>query len=388
MIGWLDMYSGVSGDMLLGALVDAGVPLDVLSSWVIDMGLPIELTAERVNRAGLSATKVHVHTQAQAEPRSWLDIRELFRRGAADLPLAAERTFQTLATAEARVHGIAVEDVHFHEVGALDAIADVVGVCAGFRSLGLRELTGSAVALGGGTASTAHGSIPIPGPAVLEIARTSQLPAYGGGDHELCTPTGAALVANLVTAYGPMPPMVIQATGTGAGSRDLPERPNVVRLVLGEPISPDPAPSPVLVLSANVDDLDPRAWPSVLQALLTAGADDAWLIPILMKKGRPAHTVNALVTAELAAAVRQVMFRETTTLGIRDTPAAKTALAREFRSVEVDGERIVVKVAVAADGQVLNAMPEWDDVQRAADVLGRPITRVLAQALAAFELAG
>ena len=385
MIGWLDLSSGVSGDMLLGALVDAGVPIELLQTELDRFGLPITLEAERVTRGGLSATHVNV---IAAEPtpvhRRLADVRELLSRLSEPVAAAATRTFERLAQAEAKVHGIDIGDVHFHEVGALDALADVAGVCAGFLSLQLTALTAGPIALGGGSVASAHGRLPVPGPAVLELLRASGAEVSGGGStaHELCTPTGAALVASLTTGFGPLPSLQISATGSGAGTRETPGRANIARLVLGEPVA---ARDGTLVIAANVDDLDPRVWPHVLEALLAAGADDAWLTPILMKKGRPAHTVSALVTGEQAPAIRAVLLRETTTLGVRETAVTKTALNREFVSVEVDGQSIAVKLGRDANGDLLNAMPEWDDVVRAAAALDRPLKRVLAQAQAAFE---
>jgi pyridinium-3,5-bisthiocarboxylic acid mononucleotide nickel chelatase len=385
MIGWLDLSSGVSGDMLLGALIDAGVPLGLVQSEIACLGLDIELVAERTTRAGLAATRVHVVTHEQNPPRRTLpQIRELLSRLTPPVAVAANRTFELLAAAESRVHGIAADEVHFHEVGALDALADVAGACAGLLSLGLSELTAGPIALGGGTVATAHGQLPVPGPAVLEILRSASAPALGGGAVELCTPTGAAIVAARATGFGAMPAMTVSATGSGAGSRDTPGRPNIVRLVLGEPVTATPA-AQAIVIEANVDDLDPRAWPLVLDALLAAGADDAWLTPILMKKGRPAHTVSALTSEPSAAAVRAAFFRQTSTLGVRETPAAKTALAREFRTVDVGGQPVAIKLGWGPDGTLLNAMPEWDDVVQAAKVLDQPVKRVLAQAQAAFE---
>jgi hypothetical protein len=275
-------------------------------------------------------------------------------------------------------------------VGALDALADIAGVCAGFASLQLTSLTAGPIALGAGTVNTAHGQLPVPGPAVLELLRESGAAISGGGAaQELCTPTGAALVTSAATGYGPLPPMQIRATGSGAGTRETPGQANIARLVLGEAVALKEGsahqPAGALVIAANVDDLDPRAWPHVVEALLAAGADDAWLTPILMKKGRPAHTISALTGQASAAAIRAVLFRETTTLGVRETPAAKTTLTREFHNVELDGQVIAVKVGRDADGALVNAMPEWDDVVRAAAALDQPVKRVLAQAQAAFE---
>jgi uncharacterized protein (TIGR00299 family) protein len=395
MIGWLDLSSGVSGDMLLGALVDAGVPIELLQTELDRFGLPITLEAERVTRGGLSATHVNViAVETTPVHRRLADVRELLSRLSAPVAAAATRTFERLAQAEAKVHGIDIGDVHFHEVGALDALADVAGVCAGFLSLQLTALTAGPIALGGGSVTSAHGRLPVPGPAVLELLRASGAEVSGGGSaaHELCTPTGAALVASLTTGFGPLPSLQISATGSGAGTRETPGRANIARLILGEPVAasgpasePVSAPPATLVIAANVDDLDPRAWPHVLESLLAAGADDAWLTPILMKKGRPAHTVSALVTGEQAPAIRAVLLRETTTLGVRETAATKTALNREFVSVDVDGQSIAVKLGRDANGELLNAMPEWDDVVRAAAALDRPQKRVLAQAQAAFE---
>lgn len=389
MIGWLDLSSGVSGDMLLGALVDAGVPLELMQAEVACLRLDIRLVREAVSRAGLAATRVHVVTTEQNPPQRTLpQIRELLSGLTPAVAEAATRTFELLADAEASVHGINRDEVHFHEVGALDALADVTGVCAGLLSLDLAALTAGPIALGGGSVTTAHGVLPVPGPAVLEILRAAQASAHGGGDVELCTPTGAALVAAHATGFGPLPAMTATSVGSGAGSRDTSGRPNVVRLVVGEPAATAMPATEAVVIEANVDDLDPRAWPVVLDALLAAGADDAWLTPILMKKGRPAHLVSVLSSPSAAPAVRAALFRETSTLGIRETLAAKSALTREFRTVEVGGQSIAVKIGRDADGAVLNATPEWDDVVRAAGVLGQPVKRVLAQAVAAFEQLG
>jgi uncharacterized protein (TIGR00299 family) protein len=299
------------------------------------------------------------------------------------------------------VHGTSPDEVHFHEVGAHDAVADVVGAAAGFVALGADRVHVSEIALGGGTARAAHGRIPVPGPAVLEILRRAGAPAHGGPvDVELCTPTGAAVLAAVATAWGPMPPMRVSAVGHGAGTRELPGRPNVVRLVLGETADPGPAPAaaPVtdlagaapgsrpgeqeLLLETNVDDLDPRLWPAVLARLLDVGASDAWLTPMLMKKGRPAHTLSVLVAADRADAVRRVVFTETSTIGLREQVVGKRALDRRTETVEVGGRPVRVKVALL-DGAVVNAQPEYDDVVAAATALARPVKVVLAEASAA-----
>ena len=269
--------------------------------------------------------------------------------------------------------------MHFHEVGALDSIADVVGVAAGFVHLGLDWLVCSPVALGGGTVRIAHGEVGVPVPAVVELLRG--LPSYGGPvDLELTTPTGAALLAVLSDEFGPQPAMAVDVVGVGAGGRDPEGHANVVRLLVGSSPAVEPA-TTALVIEANVDDLDPRLWPDVIAALLEAGAADAWLTPILMKKGRPAHTLHVLVSAEAAAPVRREVFRQTSTIGVREHAFAKHALDREFLDVEVGGHRVAVKLA-RLDGELMNVQPEYADVVAAAAATGRPVKDVLAEAAA------
>jgi uncharacterized protein (TIGR00299 family) protein len=391
-IGWFDCSSGVAGDMLLAALVDAGGDVRVMQAAVDAVSPePVELRVETVTRAGLRATRVDVTAPASTTDRRWTDIRELLA-GAALEPAVrdlATAAFTRLAEAEARVHGTASDEVHFHEVGALDAIADVVGFAAGFRDLGLDTVSASAVAVGGGSVRTEHGRLPVPAPAVVDLLR--HVPTHGGGvDVELATPTGAALLTTVAAGFGDQPPMRVQRQAVGAGGRDLPGRPNVVRLLLGEPAGApgqDGLPAAAVVLEANVDDLDPRIWPAVLSRLLAAGASDAWLIPILMKKGRPGHTLCVLAEPAAADRLRAIMFTETTTIGIRETPVGKRALSRSEHTVTVDGARIRVKTATL-DGVIVNAQPEYDDVAAAAEESGKPIKVVMSDATAAARRAG
>ncbi|MGF7235658.1 MAG: nickel pincer cofactor biosynthesis protein LarC [Frankia sp.] len=406
-VGWLDLSAGVSGDMLLGALVSAGADLATMARAVDAVGLPVHLRRSAVSRAGLAATKIDVETDPEpaGTARPWREIRRLLTTAPLEPGVRdqALEVFAVLARAEGAVHGVGVDDVHFHEVGGLDAVADVVGVVAGFAALRLDTVVATPLALGGGTVRTAHGALPVPGPAVLELLRAAGAPAFGGPvEVELCTPTGAALVTTIAGSYGPMPPMVAEATGVGAGRRDLPGRPNVVRLVVGPSYPPvsgpahDQGPSasapategPALLLETNVDDLDPRAWPEILAVLLAGGASDAWLTPILMKKGRPAHTLAVLVTPERADGIRRLVFHHTPTLGVRETVVGKRTLARGLVPVEVAGQPIVVKVATLPDGTIANAQPEWSDVRRAAEALGQPVRSVLAEAVAAALAAG
>ena len=384
MIGWLDCRAGVSGDMLLGALVDAGAPLSSLQAAVDALGVePIRLRVEEVSRGGLGALRVHVEVSDTAVTRTWADVRELLHAASVADPVRAVAldVFARLAAAEAAVHRVPADEVHFHEVGALDAIADVVGAAAGLHALGLTRLTASTVSLGSGSTRGAHGPLPVPAPAVLELLAGAPVVA-GAVPAEMATPTGAAVLAAVVDAWGELPPMNVHRTGMGAGGRDPAEVANVLRLVVGSPLNAGAATA--LLLETNVDDLDPRLWPGVLQRLLDVGASDAWLTPILMKKGRPAHTLSVLCPFAAADAVRRVVFTETSTIGLREQVVGKHALARSERVVTVDGHPIRVKVA-SHEGHVVTENPEYDDVAAAAAALERPVKDVLRAAQTATK---
>jgi len=387
---WVDASAGIAGDMLLGALLDAGASLDAVRSAVAAV-VPGEVVVRTsaVTRAGLRALKVDVESTGDGHPhRSWARIRALL--GSADLPTAirdpALAVFARLAEAEGRVHGIPADDVHFHEVGSWDAIADIVGVCAALADLGVDRVTASPVAVGSGRTRAAHGDLPVPVPAVLELARGWQVLA--GGEGELATPTGMALLRTLADTCGPIPPMEIAAVGIGAGGRDTGGRANVVRAVVGAAAVADaPTASDMWVLETNVDDLDPRLWPTVLAALLAAGAPDAWLVPILMKKGRPAHTLCVLAHDRDREALRDKVFALTSTLGVRETPVSRTALQRDWRAVTVPGGEVRIKVGLRA-GRIATATAEFEDAAALARTRGVPVRRVLDEAAAAADAAG
>jgi uncharacterized protein (TIGR00299 family) protein len=300
----------------------------------------------------------------------------------------AQIVFAQLAVAEGRVHGIAAEDVEFHEVGALDSIADVVGVAAALHDLGVTSLSAGPVALGSGQVRGAHGMLPVPVPAVAELARGWRVSA-GDAEGELTTPTGMALLAALAERSEDLPSLRLQRVGVGAGTRDVAGRANVTRVILGDPATvPSPAPvSPVLLLEANVDDLDPRLWPDVLQRLLTAGADDAWLVPITMKKGRPAHILTVLSEPSRADGLRTEMLTQTSTFGVRQTETSKYALPRTWFQVDVDGDPVAIKVA-HREGVITQVSPEFDSVAARAAALGRTQHDVLTAAVAAATAAG
>ncbi|MFM6849406.1 MAG: nickel pincer cofactor biosynthesis protein LarC [Terrabacter sp.] len=391
---WLDLSAGVAGDMLLAALVDAGAPLSQVQS-AVDAVIPgtVRLVAHEVARAGMRALKVDVELlAADQHHRSWSVIRDRLVSAALDEPTRrrALAAFGSLAEAEARVHGVGVEEVHFHEVGAWDSIADVVGVCAALTALGVAGVTASRIALGSGTVSAAHGRIPVPVPAVLELVRGWQVTA--GGDGELATPTGVALATALATRQGDLPSLNVTGSGVGAGTKDVAGRPNVVRVVIGDVAAgggeaSDLEPAEMVVLEANVDDLDPRLWPGVIDALLDAGAADAWLTPIQMKRGRPAHTLSVLAEPRRRARLRDLVLAATSTIGVRETAVRRWALARGWADVDVDGCRVGIKVAHRV-GRIVTATPEFRDVDAAASSLRVPVRLVLDRAVAAAVAAG
>jgi uncharacterized protein (TIGR00299 family) protein len=389
-VAWLDVTAGVAGDMLLGALVDAGADLDDVQR-LVDLVLPetVRLEATPLQRAGLRAVKVEVTSRVEDHPhRRWPEIRSRISAAELPAPLAAQAdtVFRRMAEVEAIAHGVPVEDVEFHEVGSWDSVADVVGTCAALHLLGVDEVAITPIALGSGSVRTSHGVLPVPVPAVLGLVDGWAVEA--GGEGELATPTGVALVTTLATSQGPLPALEVMASGVGAGTRDPAGRPNVVRVVLGRRTAPDgDAPHRLVVLEANVDDLDPRVWPTVLAGLLEAGAADAWLTPVLMKKGRPAHTLSVLSEPDLGSSLRNRIFALTSTLGVRESTVQRWALDRGWADVAVEGHAVPVKVA-HRDSEIVHATPEFDDVARLAGELGRPVRDVLAAAVAAASQAG
>ena len=381
-VAWFHCFSGIAGDMALGALIDAGADVDEIRSLL--KTLPVsgwDLETESVLRSGIAGTKVHVHTEADPPARTAADVIGIISD--ANLPERVHRralaTFRALAEAEGRLHRQPPETVHFHEVGALDAIVDVVGTCIALELLDVDIVASSPVADGIGTVRAAHGVLPVPVPAVVELL--AGCPTYGLDiARELTTPTGAALLAANVVTWGPMPAMTISASGFGAGTADLGDRPNLTRVVIGsrsdEPAVPG---QPVVLLEANVDDVTGETLAYAIDALLGAGAHDAWVTPILMKKGRPAHTVSALVEPSMLSAVRDVLVRETGTMGVRASTLERWPQSRAFDTVEVEGHPVQVKVTA---GRV---KAEHDDAARVARLLGLPVRDVVQRAEQAWR---
>ncbi|MEA2243257.1 MAG: pyridinium-3,5-bisthiocarboxylic acid mononucleotide nickel chelatase [Solirubrobacteraceae bacterium] len=373
---YVDCIGGVAGDMLLGALIDAGADVELPDLNV--EGLRIELgTAER---HGIMATTVTVHGAPGQPHRQWSSIRAQI--DAAQLPerprARAQAAFARLAVAEGRIHGIEPEQVHFHEVGAVDAIGEVVGVALALESLGVDRVVCSPLPVGRGFVDAAHGRLPLPAPATLTLLEGA--PIHGVDiAMELVTPTGAALVASLADGFGAIPAMTVEGSGYGAGTRDLEKLPNVVRVIVGTEARPSTG---VSLIEANLDDLLPELAPDAAAACFAAGALDVWTTPIQMKHGRPAFTLSALARPADEHAVATTLLRETSTLGVRIAHLDRIELERESFTIELDGEPVRVKVG-KLDSRVVNLAPEHADCERAARILGEPVKVVWARALAA-----
>jgi len=387
--------------MLLGALVDLGLPIEALRDELTKLPLQgYRLEAKRVQRASLQATKVdvitdapkpgqdhgHRHGHAHAQPQRGLrEILGLLEQSGleAEVKAKAASLFHRLAVAEATVHGMKPEDVHFHEVGAVDSIVDVVGGVVGLHWLRADRFVASPLNLGTGTVSMSHGNFPVPPPATAQLVKG--VPAYGAGDGELLTPTGALLVTSYASSYGPLPLLRLEQVGYGAGTRVSPDRPNVLRLMVGEEEAGHS--QTVLVIEAEIDDMSPQLFGPLIDQLLAAGALDAYYTPVQMKKGRPGVLVSVIAEASRRAALEELLFRETTTLGVRYQEWQRTVLARELVSVETAYGPIGVKLGRRGE-RVMNAQPEFDACQRAAERHGVPVKEVWAAALAAQRARG
>lgn len=383
-ICYFDCFAGAAGDMILGALLDLGVPSSVVEEAVGALNLTgWSLSVQVTDKGGLRATRALVRVEERTE-RSLADIEEVLTSSSLSerVRSLALNAFRTLGRAEAKVHGVDIEEIHFHELGALDAIVDIVGSCAAFDHLDPRHTTVSPLPLGSGRVETAHGPLPVPVPAVVEILAGAKAPVIPGGRGETITPTGAALLVTFADSFGAPAPMRLEATGYGAGERDT-DLPNVVRLLVGEaesstldaPDSPD-----AFVIETNLDDMSPELVAHACERLLESGASDAWTTPITMKKGRSAVTLSVLVSPEKRDGVLDVVFAETSTLGVRMVPVAKEMLERDFAIVEVAGQVVRVKLGIHR-GRVVNQAPEYEDARAAARALGLPLKEVYELAL-------
>jgi uncharacterized protein (TIGR00299 family) protein len=378
---WFHCFAGIAGDMALGALLDAGADLDEVRAVI--RRLPIEgwsLDAAATMRNGIAATQAVVRTSDTAIVRTYAHIRGLLEEARLpDRVLArALAAFGALATVEGRLHRRPPSQVHFHEVGGLDAIVDIVGTCAALEVLGVDNLAASPVATGMGMVRTAHGMLPNPAPAVVELLRGA--PTYGVDvPVELTTPTGAALLATLASEFGPQPAMSVRASGFGAGTRELETLPNLTQAIIGTAVAPRPSGQPVQLLETNVDDVTGETLAHAVAALLDAGALDAWVAPIVGKKGRPAHVVSALCDPVLTGEVAAVMAAETGTLGIRGHRMERWPVPRTFDAVEVEGATVRIKVG---PGRI---KAEHDDAAWVARRTGLPLREVVRRAEAAWQ---
>jgi uncharacterized protein (TIGR00299 family) protein len=443
-VAYFDCASGASGDMVLGALVDLGLPLDRLRAELAKLDLHgYRLEARKVDRAGLQATKVdvivegepgpspvavnvnlnvnvpvpgppaeqghshshdhshphghshshdhdhshgHSHEQAHAHPhRALSDILRMIDRSGLETRVKhrAAELFQRLGEAEAAVHGTDTEHVTFHEVGAVDSIVDVVGAVIGLGWLDVDRFVASPLNVGSGTVKIAHGEYPVPPPATLRLL--AGVPMYGNGVGELLTPTGALLVTAYAGGYGPLPPLKLEGAGHGAGSRDTPSRPNVLRLIVGdEAVSPSAGGGTVLVMESEMDDMSPQLFGPLLDRLLGAGALDAYYTPVQMKKGRPGVLLTVIAEPVRRSAIEDLLFAETTTLGVRWHEWERTVLDRESVPVETEYGTISVKVG-RRQGRVTNVQPEFEDCLARARAASRPVKEVWAAALSAYH---
>ena len=451
-IAYLECFSGMSGDMFLGALIDAGVPPRVLEETVAALGLGARLEISRVVRSGISATKVdvwadgekdlpreeywtkqgdvaraptkvsrehghdhesghqhthdhphehepssghevsqseapapHEHSRAHSHShgRGLTEIREIISRAA--ISVAAQKTaiaiFEALGTAEAKIHATSIEKVHFHEVGAVDAMVDIVCAAVGAEALGVDEIICSSLNVGGGSVKCAHGTFPVPAPATVELLKDA--PVYSSGiQAELVTPTGAAIVKTLAKSFAAFPEMKIEKSGYGAGSRDFPGHPNVVRLTIGEAASvlaAKTASEIVTVLEANLDDLNPQVFGYVMDRLFEEGALDAFGVPVQMKKNRPGTLLTVLCKPEDASKLTQLIFTESTTLGVRRRDEVRQTLARRWENVRTQWGDVRMKIA-SMNGTVTNYAPEYEDCRKIAAENHVPLKTVMQEA--------
>jgi pyridinium-3,5-bisthiocarboxylic acid mononucleotide nickel chelatase len=384
-LAYLDCVGGIAGDMLLAALVDGGAPVEALRSVPRRLGLRgIEIEVVQVERGGLRATHVIVTASEQTSERDAAAVQALV--DAADLPERAKRrsldVFARLASAEGKVHGLPPARVHLHEVGAADALVDVCGSCLLLEELDVDRVACSPLPVARGLVRASHGSLPLPAPATLELLVGAPLEGVDE-EVELVTPTGAALVAVLADSFGPLPPLVLDRVGVGAGMRELRGRPNVVRVLLGAPAQ-EPATTPVSLLETNLDDLVPELIPDAVERCFAAGALDVWTVPAQMKKGRPGVVLSALVRRAGEAAVAAAILEETSALGVRVSRLSRYELEREEQTVQVRGGTVRVKIG-RLNSRVVNVSPEHDDCVALARRLGRPVKSVWAEALAAVQ---
>lgn len=382
MIAYLDLVAGASGDMLLAALLDAGADEGFVRKQLAAIDATVSLTRESVLRRGLRASFVTISGEVTAT--SYVSTMDLLAKARLEEQIyrRAEAILLRLFEAEAEVHGVDVEQVHLHELSAIDTLGDVVGVTAAFASLEVNEITASPVPLGAGSVQTEHGSMPIPVPAVLSILRG--VPTRSTQLHsELVTPTGAAILKEVVGGFGSMPSMMLDRVGVGAGARNL-EIPNILRVVIGRAVTSAVPLMTEALIEANIDDLNPEIYQFAIEKLLDVGAADVWIVPAIGRHGRPLSVVSVLAPSSLVAEVKRVLFSETSTIGVRVTPIGRSMLERRWDEVRVSGHLVRIKVATQ-DGEVVNASPEYADCAEVARRTSMPLKEVFRIALSEWS---
>ncbi len=388
-LAYFDCFSGISGDMILGALVDAGVSIEALRSELAKLDLPgYTINAEKVKRSGFAATKVHVLLDEKRQPARHLsDIRKIVETSGLSTSIKEKsmKIFERLAEAEAAVHGTTPDNVHFHEVGAVDAIVDIVGSVAGLNMLGISTIAGSPINLGSGTIKSAHGTLPVPAPATAELLKG--IPSYGSLiPFELTTPTGASILGTLSASFGPMPQMKINSIAHGAGGREIPGQPNVLRLMIGDPVTAYSEDASV-VIETNIDDMNPQVYDYLIEKLMQQGAQDVYLTPIIMKKGRPAILLSVLTDKTKTEVMLDTIFRETTSIGVRILEVGRKKLTREIKEVDTIYGKIRMKIS-SRGNEILTATPEYDDCRRIAEEKQVPLKTVMEEAKTQFSRRG
>ena len=385
---YFDCFSGISGDMTLGALVHAGVPLDHLRSELNALDVADwELRAENVWKNGMAATHVRVITQETHTHRSLSAIETILQKSRLAAPVRdrAIAIFRKLGEAEAAVHDVPIEKIHFHEVGAIDAIVDIVGACIGFAHLGIERFACSPLNVGGGTAKMAHGVLPVPAPATARLLLGK--PTYSTGiQKELVTPTGAAIVTTLCDNFGPQPPMSVTAIGYGAGTTDLEAQPNVLRLMVGDATAKQEGnyDQEIRIIEANLDDLNPQVYGYFLERALAAGALDVFTTPIQMKKNRPGTLLTVLCNPADESKFQALFFAETTTLGVRSHTTQRRCLPREWETVATPYGEVRMKLA-RIDGKVVQISPEYEDCRKLAEANSVPLHSVMQEAMQSWR---
>ncbi len=379
-IAWFDCFSGISGDMCLGALVDAGVPLGALAKEL--KKIPIQgykLMSDKVKRCGIAATKVDVVIDKKhSGERRWDHIQNIVKRSTLSPSIKKKglSVFTSIFEAEAKVHGEPPGEIHLHELGAVDCVVDIFGTLIGLEILGIKEVYASPINLGSGTVKTSHGILPVPAPATAELLKG--IPVYSSGDpFEKTTPTGAGLIRTLAHGFGSIPAFAPDTTGIGAGGKDPASMPNVLRIIIGD-TSHVAGQDTVVVIETNIDDMNPQIYEYVSERLFDAGALDVWLTQIMMKKMRPAAKLSVICSRNELPVMTEIILRETTSIGIRWYETARTIMEREIRNVETGYGTVGIKIA--RSGNIAKATPEYEDCRKLAKKNCVPLAQVMEKA--------